>query len=325
MKQATLRYLSRADVEACALSMQEILTLVEAAFAARGKDQVEMPPKPGIHPLPDAFIHAMPAYLPRMEAVGLKWVSGFPENLGKGFPYLSGLLILNDPETGLPLAVMECAWLTAERTGAATAVAARYLAHPDSHTLAILGCGYQGKAHVAALRLVLPELRRVQVYEPDPQRRETFRQAMETKHGLEAVAYDSPRKALAGAQVAVTAGPIHRNPTPFIAAEWLEEGGFACALDYDSAWKSETFNAVDKLCADDSCQFAHTRQNGFFRKAPDLYADLGEIVAGKKPGRENASERILMASLGVAIEDIAVATRIYQVALRRGIGRDLPL
>src|ERR1019366_4385610 len=125
-------YLSRADVEAVGLAMEEIIASVERVFQEMGKGGVEMPPKPGIHTRPNAFIHAMPASIPSLGAAGMKWVSGYPGNQSKGLPYISGLLILNDPETGLPLAVMDCTWITANRTGAATAVAAKYLARRDS-------------------------------------------------------------------------------------------------------------------------------------------------------------------------------------------------
>ena len=91
-----------------------------------------MPPKPGVHSRPDAFIHAMPAYIPALRAIGMKWVSGYPENQARGLPYITGLLILNDDETGLPLAVMDCTWITAMRTGAATALAGALPGAPRS-------------------------------------------------------------------------------------------------------------------------------------------------------------------------------------------------
>ena len=142
MSANTLLYLSRGDVEAVGLSMAEIIEALEAAFHEKGEGRVEMPPKPGIHPGGgDNFIHAMPAYIPALHSAGVKWVSGFPENTQRGLPYVSGLLILNDIETGLPLAVMDCGWITAMRTGAATAVAAKYLARADSATAGILACG----------------------------------------------------------------------------------------------------------------------------------------------------------------------------------------
>jgi ornithine cyclodeaminase/alanine dehydrogenase-like protein (mu-crystallin family) len=141
-----LLYLSQADVNAVGLTMTEIIAALEKAFKEKGEGRVEMPPKPGIHPGGgDNFIHAMPAYIPAMKSAGLKWVSGFPQNFQRGLPYINGLLILNNPDTGLPISVMDCVWITAMRTGAATAVAAKYLARTDSSILGILGGGGQGE------------------------------------------------------------------------------------------------------------------------------------------------------------------------------------
>ncbi|MBE0699126.1 MAG: ornithine cyclodeaminase family protein, partial [Anaerolineaceae bacterium] len=102
-----LLYLSRSDVEAAALDMPTIITNLEQAFLEKSQGKVEMPPKPEIHPQPDAFINAMPAYIPALRSSGIKWVAGFPENARRGLPYISGLIILNDVETGLPYAVMD--------------------------------------------------------------------------------------------------------------------------------------------------------------------------------------------------------------------------
>lgn len=108
MSEHQVLYLSRADVEAVGVTMREIIDALEVAFREHGLGHAEMPPKPGIHTRPDAFIHAMPAYIPALRAAGMKWVSGYPDNQTKGLPYISGLLILNDDDTGLPLAVMDC-------------------------------------------------------------------------------------------------------------------------------------------------------------------------------------------------------------------------
>ena len=146
MEKQQLLYLSREDVESVELTMNEIIDALENAFRDKGEGKVDMPPKPGIHPGGgDNFIHAMPAYIPSLRSAGVKWVGGFPENLKKNIPYITGLLILNDTDNGLPLAVMDCVWLTGKRTGAATAISARYLARPESSVAGILGCGVQGR------------------------------------------------------------------------------------------------------------------------------------------------------------------------------------
>ena len=120
MQTHRLLYLSQEDVTRVGLTMTEIIDALEITFRAKGEGRTEMPPKPGIHPGGgDNFIHAMPAYIPDLKSAGIKWVSGFPQNPTKGLPYISGLLIFNDVNTGLPLAVMDCVWITAKRTGAA--------------------------------------------------------------------------------------------------------------------------------------------------------------------------------------------------------------
>src|SRR5512139_2703725 len=159
-----LLYLSRADVEKVNLDMATIIQLLEAAFKEKGAGKVEMPPKPGIHTMPDAFIHAMPAWIPSLHSAGIKWVSGYPENFIRGLPYITGLLILNDVETGIPYAVMDCAWITAYRTGAATALAAKFLARRESEVLGILACGVQGRTNLEAMACLFL-LKRVYAYD----------------------------------------------------------------------------------------------------------------------------------------------------------------
>src|SRR6185503_20547923 len=115
MAESSLLYLSRADVAAAGLDMATVLARLEQAFREKGEGRVEMPPKPGIHTMPDAFLHAMPAFIPAMKSAGIKWVGGYPGNSERGVPYITGLLVLNDVETGVPYAVMDCTWITAYR------------------------------------------------------------------------------------------------------------------------------------------------------------------------------------------------------------------
>ncbi|MBW2326202.1 MAG: hypothetical protein JRF45_06875 [Deltaproteobacteria bacterium] len=151
MKPNRLLYLSQKDVVSVGLTMTEIIETLEVAFREKGRGNTEMPPKPGIHPGgEDNFIHAMPAYIPALNAAGVKWVSGFPGNQKKGLPYITGLLILNDPETGIPISVMDCVWITAVRTGAATALSARHLARPESSVVGVLGCGVRGAEYAVS-------------------------------------------------------------------------------------------------------------------------------------------------------------------------------
>ncbi len=324
MDAPTFLYLSRADVERVALPMRRIIQLLEGAFKEKGAGRVEMPPKPGIHPQPDAFIHAMPALIPGLRSAGIKWVSGFPGNQKRGLPYISGLIILNDIETGLPLAVMDAAWITAQRTGAASALAARYLARPESRTLGLLACGVQGRSHLEALAVEFP-LERVLAYDVVPEVQERFIREMSSRTGPEIVGVDHPRKAVEAAELVVSSGPILKNPRPEIEKGWLKPGAFASAVDYDCYWTPEAMAEMDKFATDDIAQFRYVRGTGRFQRTPEPYADLGEIAAGLKPGREKEGERIMVMNLGLALDDMAVAPEILRVAEERGFGTRLPL
>src|SRR5512141_2108669 len=230
MAEHKILYLSRAEVERANLSMKEIIGLLEKAFLEKGRGNVEMPPKPGIHTMPDAFIHAMPAYIPSMKSAGIKWVSGYPENFRSGLPYISGLLILNDAETGIPYAVMDCTWITAYRTGAATALAAKYLARPESATAAILACGVQGRTNLEALACTFP-VKRAYAYDIRADARARYVDEMSAKLGIEVIGVKEPREAVEQADLIVTSGPILKHPTPTIEPGWIQPGAFASAVD----------------------------------------------------------------------------------------------
>ncbi len=324
MTTGSILYLSRKDVEACQLPMLEIIDALDVMFKEKGRGKTEMPPKPGIHPRPDAFIHAMPAYIPSLEAAGLKWVSGYPGNQARGLPYISGLLILNDPDTGVPLAVMDCTWITAKRTGAATAVAARYLARPDSATVGIVACGVQGRSNLEALACLFP-LRRVKAYDLYPEIAERYAREMSRQLQLEIEPVRTLAEAVKGLDLVVTSGPILKHPTPQIEAGWLAPGAFASPVDFDSSWQGAALREVDRLATDDRAQLRYYRQEGYFRDTPEPYADLGEIAAGLKPGRQSADERTMSLNLGLALDDIVTAIRVYHRARALGLGRELPL
>ena len=313
-------YLSKKDVENTDLTMAEIITVVEEAFIEKGEDKVEMPPKPGIHPKTDAFIHAMPAFIPKMKAAGMKWVSGFPNNRKHNLPYIMGVLVLNDPETGAPLCIMDASWVTAKRTGAATAVAAKYLAREDSKVFGILGCGVEGRSNLEALLTVFKGLEEVRAYDVSEANLQRYVSEMTEKHGLRVVPVDSPRKAVEDCDIVVTAGPILKHPKPVIEAGWFGDGGFACPLDFDSYWKPQAMYSMHKFCADDVEQLLHYQSVGYFQDIPNVYADLEELATGKKPGREEDSERTMSMNLGIAIEDMATAAKIYEKAKSKGIG-----
>ena len=305
--------------------MEEIIEALDEALKEKGLGKVEMPRKPGIHTMPDAFIHAMPAYIPSLGSAGIKWVSGYPENYKRNLPYITGLLILNDPETGIPLSVMDCIWITAMRTGAATAIAAKYMANMESTTVGILGCGVQGRTNLRALHIMMPKLKDVNAYDISGDAAKKYVQEMQKQTELNIRIVGSPEEAVRNSDIIVTAGPILKDPDPAIEGDWLKPGVFASPVDFDSYFKKSAFESCDKFVTDDREQCLYYKSLGYFQHIPEIYADLGEIAAGIKPGRENASEKIICANLGLAMDDMAVAIRIYKRAAENNIGTWLEL
>ncbi len=322
---ARILYLSRKDVESVGMEMAEVIRVVEEALLEKGQGRVEMPPKPAISTAQDAFIHAMPAYVPKLKAAGMKWISGYPGNYKLHLPYISGLIILNDPESGFPEAVLDATWVTAARTGAATAVAAKYLAREDATSAAILGCGVQGRTNLEALKTQLPNMERAHAYDVLADAAGRYAEEMAERLEMEVIPCSSPRKAVEASDVVVTATPILKNPDPVIEEDWLIDGSFSCPLDFDSSFKGSAFRAMDKLYTDDVQQQRHFREEGYFRDMPEPDGDLGDILAGRKPGREGDRERTMSVNLGLAIEDVSVARRICQAASENGIGTYLVL
>ena len=320
-----LLYLSQADVVKVDLKMARIIKSMETMFQAKGKGRTEMPPKPGIYPgTGDSFLHAMPACIPDLKSAGIKWVSAYPANPAKGLPYISGLVVYNDFDTGLPLAVMDCVWITAKRTGASSAISARHLARPDSSVMGMLGCGVQGRSHVEAMNELFP-LKTVLAYDLSKDAMKRFAAEISSNFDLEVVAVQSPREAVSGCDIVVTAGPMLKKPHATIQAGWLDEGAFASLVDYDSYWQPAAMHEADKFCTDDRTQFESTRQGGHFPDIPAVHADLGELATGQKPGRESPQERTMTANLGLALNDMAVAPLIYEKAKENGIGTWLDL
>jgi ornithine cyclodeaminase/alanine dehydrogenase-like protein (mu-crystallin family) len=325
MKEHQILYLSKKQVAETQLTMAEVIEAVQRAFREKGEGKVEMPPKPGVHSRPDSFIHAMPAYIAATGALGMKWVAGYPENSKLGLPYISGLVVLNDPDTGLVLAVMDCVWITAMRTGAATAVAARYLARQDSRVMGVLGAGTQGFSNLEALKVLLP-IQEVVVYDiAEEQARRYEQRVHERWPEIEIRRSTDPRQAVEGMDIVVTAGPIVRPPHATIKAGWLCEGAFASMVDFGSYWSGEALAEVDKFTTDDIPQLEHYRGLGYFQAIPSIYGELGDLVTGRKSGRQSARERTVTCNLGLAIEDLATAGLVYKRAVEKGLGTWLDL
>jgi ornithine cyclodeaminase/alanine dehydrogenase len=318
-------YLSRADVEKVGLPMPEIIAAVEAVFREKGEGRVEMPAKIGIHPAPDDFLHAMPAYVASPRTAGIKWVGNFLKNPVRGLPTISGLLVLNDPESGLPIAVMDCTWITAKRTGAASAVAAKYLARGEAEVLAVIGCGVQGRSHTEAMLVQFPRIRRVVAFDNTTANLTRYRQEMQALHRVSVVSASGTESAVREADIIVTATEIRKHPAPSIRPDWIKPGAFCMPVDFDSQFTPEAIRAMDLFYTDDMAQMEFYRSAGYFQTTPKVQGDLGEVVSGGKPGRERSTQRTMAMHLGLAIEDVVTAIRIYDRAVAQGIGLRLPL
>lgn len=319
-------YLSQKDVIEAGLTMCDVMSVVEDVFREHACHRVENPPKIGVHPRADSFIHAMPGYFSELKVAGLKWVSGFPSNYihYPDLPTISGLIILNDVDSGRPLAVMDCGWITAARTGAVSGVAAKYLAKNSSEVVGIVGAGIQGRASLLALREAMPSLQLVRAYDINLKALDTFKDQAGQLTGLRIEAAASAEEALREADIIVTA--TGRLDQPYFRETWAKPGALILPIHH-RGWENETLHRVDKLVCDDwpQLQTAHREWGGFYGPLPALAAELGEVVVGRKPGRETDTERIIDFNLGLAIEDVAVAAKIYSRAVENGLGKVLPL
>jgi ornithine cyclodeaminase/alanine dehydrogenase len=210
------------------------------------------------------------------------------------------------------------------RTGAATALSARYLARADSSVVGILGCGVQGRTNLEALKVLFP-LQTVLAYDTDDRASQAYAEEVMQRMGLEVRIVSSPRDAVAGSDIVVTAGPILKTPHATIQAGWMKKGAFASLVDFDAYWHPDAMKEVQKFCTDDTPQMHYYKDLGFFQNIPPVHADLGELVAGNKRGRETPEEKTMTANLGLAIDDMAVAPLIFQRARQKNIGSWLPL
>lgn len=302
MPSPDLLYLTRAEVAALLPPLLDQIDLVERTYLAMAAGRVELPPKPGVHPRENAFIHAMPAYLRDGDVAALKWVSGYPANPARGLPYISGLIVINDAETGIPEAVLDAAEITAARTAAASGVCVRRWAPEGWRRAAILGYGEQGRRHRDVLRALNPA---VEVATYDVR--------------AEASSAANPREAAAGADVVVTAGPIVESPAPQLTTGWLGERWLLLPIDFDFYVGAEPVAAAQLFATDDVAQFEHYRSAGHFEGWPVPHASVGELLA-----RDGSPARVVCCNLGVGALDAAFAAAVLECARAEGVGTRLP-
>lgn len=315
--------LTRADVAAL-LDLDACIAAVEEAFRSHAEGRSLPPGVLGV-PARDGGFHIKAAGLRGERSWFAAKVNGnFFQNRERfGMPNIQGIVVLCDAENGHPLAVLDSIEITIQRTGAATAVAARYLARPDSRSVAIFGCGNQGRVQLSALRRVLP-LERVHAWDLDESASRRFAAELD----LEASVAATPAEAAAAADVCVTCTPARRA---FLKREHVRPGTFIAAVGADNPEKQEIdpeLLAGSKIVADvvEQCveigDLHHALKAGVVSLA-DVHAELAEVVAGMKPGRTSAEEIVVFDSTGTALQDVAAAAMVYEKALKTGRGLTL--
>lgn len=318
-------WLTREECIAAGPSVDETLELVKSALISHGTKKYEMPAKIGIHPFSDVFFHAMPAYVPDSVACGMKWIECFPRNPKEyNLPQTTGLLIMNDIMTGVPIAVMDSAWLTAMRTPAVTALAAGAL-HPDAKTFGMFGCGVQGIEHVRFIVKTLKELERIYIYDVREECMDKLINIVKDEVNVPIIKA-TPEEIVKECDVMSSATIILLEPLSVVKKEWVRKGQTILPCDLNTFWEPEICKMADKYILDSIEEHELFNQMGYF---PDGLADItcetGEILAGLKPGRESKDELIVCSNIGISVNDVVMGQFILSKAFEMGLGRKLPL
>jgi 2,3-diaminopropionate biosynthesis protein SbnB len=335
MSDLKLLWLSQEDVIAAgARDMNAAIADVELAFSLFDRGDCVLPMKSSLRWGDDASeietgrINSMPGYVGGdVRMAGIKWIGGAPLNPTRfGVPRASGILILNDPETMRPLAVMEGALISAVRTGAVSGAGAKYLANPDSRVIGLIGAGVQGHTQLLALKETVPKLSEVRVFDKDRQRLEHFSAEMSEMMGVPVRPVGSCRAAVEGADIFVTA--IVTN-TPVVENEWIaggslyvHVGSYECAFEVVQHSNKVVVDSWEAVVHRDVTTISKMHAAGLFARE-QLHAEIGEIVNGKKRGRQSRSERIMFAPIGFSLHDLVIGARIYRKARQLGLGTEM--
>jgi ornithine cyclodeaminase len=322
--------LSQEDVVAAGgLDMDACLATIEETLVLHHRGETVAPQKSALHWSDDidtderlGRIMAMPAFVGGSIAMaGMKWIPSVPGNPSRGLPRGIGVILLSDPETGLPVCFMDGTVVSAMRTGAVSGLAARELARPGSRVVTLYGAGVQARTQLAALEKTLPELDEIRIVDPIRVQIERFVE-LEAKGRPPIVPFDDPRQAAAGAGVLVLASMA---PSPFVDADWVDAGALVLSVSsLDIA--VEVVASADLVVTDDlehetfhpSRPLSRAREAGML--ADGEVVPLGAILAGDHPGRTGDEQRIVVSAVGLGIEDVAFATAVYRRALAEGVG-----
>lgn len=312
------------------VGIKDAMEAVEKVFRYFGKGKAQMPPKVYIYlDKHNGDFRAMPAYVEGFKNCIVKWVNVHPKNKVKGLPTVMAIIILSDAVNGFPLCVMDGTYATALRTGAAGGIAAKYLARGNSRKVGLVGCGVQAKTQLLALKEVL-SIDEANIW--GVRRSEVLRFLRETKElkDIKIGFSNTVKDCVKDCDIIVTTTPSRK---PLVRLRWLKKGVHINAMGADAKGKKELDTRIlkqAKIVVDAWEQASHSGEvnvplsRGNLSKK-DIYADIGEIVAGKKRGRTNKSEITVFDSTGLAIQDVAIADVIYRKAVKMQVGKYIRL
>jgi alanine dehydrogenase len=306
--------LGKHELESLQLSWIDVVDVLDDAFRQKAAGLVQNPPKPAVRPREDAFINAMPAYLGGSDRAGIKWVAGYEQNRAKGLPYIFGVFVLTDAETGRPLALIDGGWITEMRTAGVSGVVMRHV--PDEpRRLAIVGAGVQGRRHLELLRALCPSIEQIRVFDAVPEASKALLALTADREGLVAT---SAELALEGADLVVTVVTVPIEPR--LDASNTDDDALLVPVDYDDALGAEAVNGASLFVIDDAPQYssvADRHWSGF--REPD--GELAQVVAGEL-AVPSAGRRVFL-DMGIAMDDVALGALCYDRALERGVGRSI--
>lgn len=316
------------------LTIDEVIKAVESAFKEKGLKRVQMPAKLYLfYKKYNGDLRSMPSYLEELNISAVKIVNVHPDNRAKyDLPTVMATIILVDPKNGAPIAIMGGTTITRMRTGAAGAVAAKYLAKKDSKIVGLVGAGAQARTQLMGLLEVYGKLEEVRVCDISEKARNAFMNEMQPKYGhlCKIIPVSNVKEAVQGSDIVVTTTPSRK---PIVMNEWVEPGMHLNCIGADAPGKEEVDPAIlkrAKIVVDDWEQASHSGEinvpfsEGTITKE-DIWAEIGEVVAGLKTGRVSQDEITLFTSTGLAIQDAVTAHLAYEKALKEEIGRSIEM
>ena len=309
--------LSRSEV-ADALSMDDVLEVVQRVYVEFGNGQVVQPDKITLDMSPmglDAWHNAMPAYVHTMDAAGIKWAGGYAQNRNHGLPYVMAVIVLQEPATGYPLAVMDGSEITNMRTGAAAAVCAKLYACADSASIGFIGAGMQSRQTLDALMCLWP-MQHVRVSDINADAAASFKQEIERRHDVSVEVTDA--KGVAASDIIVTATFANE---PLIFDDWVLPGATIVSLGSFQELEDECVLRMDRLAVDSWGQCSHRGELARLAEAGRIkesdVVSVCDTAAGKVAGRESDDERILVVPVGLGAHDVALARVVHDRVIEK--------